>query len=350
MSLALIDGAEHQIPTPPLMHLSSSVGAYVAAGRYGGTVYRVLEGAVYRWVVPSAIDDPEVWFGFAWRCDRTDNVVGGDQPIMQVFGDGVGTVHLSLYGNSDGSLSLYRGTSSGTLLETSAASVIADATWAYLELHAIIDNSTGEYEVRVDGADVASATGVDTRNGGTSPDVTVVGVTWIYKTDITVTTTVYVDDVYVVTGDGSGASGFQSEISIEGIVPNGAGNHTQLTPVGSATNWQNVDEVPFSSTDYNESPTAGQKDTYTVGNLTATTGSIIGSVIHFAAMKNLAGYIKGRRVIRISSTDYNGADTPSLSATMRYFSEVLPVSVATASAWTISEVNGLEAGFEVRSA
>lgn len=343
MTVAILDGAEHQLPLPPLMDITATTPSYVSNGRYGGTTYQNV-GATYRWRIPAAVDDPEVWVGVAVLHNAGSPIAPAQGAVITLFGDGVVTTNLSLYANADGSFSLYRGTSAGTLLETSATGLISAGVWYYLEFHAIIDNSAGEYEVRVDGVNVMDGTGVDTYNGGTNPEVTVVGCSRA-SSDRT-----FYDDLYIITGDGTGVSGFQSEITIEGIKPNGAGNYTQLTPTGSATNWQNVDDIPFSTADYNSSPTAGQKDTYAYSNLVATTGTILGSVIHFAANKNLAGFKKGRRVIRIGGTDYNGADTPVLSASVRYFSEVLPVSVATAAAWTISEVNGLEAGFEVRSA
>lgn len=343
MSLALIDGAEHQLVLPPLFY---SAGTYSAAysnnGRYGGWTYQTA-GVPIQWAIPAAMQDTEVWVGAALN---HQSPMGSEAtPIINIYGDGATTTHLTVYVTSTGALTVYRGTKAGTLLGTSAAGVIAAATWGYIELHAIIDNAAGEFELRVDGVNVLSAAAIDTQNGGTAT-VTV----FAFNRSNAASNFSFIDDVYCVTGDGSGASGFQSEITIEGIKPNGAGNYTQLTPTGSATNWQNVDELPFSSVDYNSSSTPGQKDTYTYGNLTATTGTIIGSVIHFAALKNAAGFIKGRRVIRISGTDYNGADTPSLSGTVRYFSEILATSPATAAAWTISEVNALEAGFEVRSA
>lgn len=352
MSLGFIDGAEHRIPTPPLM-VGAGGTTHVFANsaptaRYGGGTYyyAVPSGGKLRWLVPTASLDPEVWCGFAFYQDVT--LAGTSQPMWIIQGDGVATTHLSLHVNSDGSVSLYRGTSAGTLLGSSAASVLNLATWAYVEMRALIDDTVGAYEIRVDGVNVLSGSGADTRNGGTSPNVTVIGGA---RTTDSAPNVLY-DDIYCVTGDGTGSSGFQSEIVVEGIIPSGNGNYSQLVGQDgdSTNNYLNVDEVPFSSTDYNGSTTTGNKDTYAYSNLTATSGTILGSVLHFAAFKNAAGFIKGRRVIRISATDYNGSDTPVLSGTMRYFSEVLPTSPATAAAWTISEVNGLEAGFEVRPA
>lgn len=343
MTVAILDGAEHQLPLPALFDITGTTPTYQSNGRYTGTTYANF-GQTYRWRIPAAVDDVENWVGVAVMHNTGNPISPSSGALCTLYGDGVTTTHLSLYANADGSLSLYRGTSAGTLLGTSATGLVSVGVWYYCELYSVIDDTTGAYEVRIDGVNVLSGSGVDTRNGGTNPEITVFGL-GRQSSDRT-----FYDDIYFITGDGVGVSGFQGEITIEGIRPNGAGNYTQLTPTGSATNWQNVDDIPFSTTDYNSSATTGQKDTYAMSNLTATTGTILGSVIHFAANKNLAGFKKGRRIIRISGTDYNGADTPSLSASVRYFSEVLPTSPATATAWTISEVNAVEAGVEVRPA
>lgn len=344
MSLAILDGAEHQLSfLPPLLDTATQAVQYIANGRYGGMTY-ISAGQTFGWVIPSAQTDAEVWIGLAAIHNATlNNSV--DRFILTLFGDGSTTTHLSLYVDSTGKLYLYRGTSAGTLLGSSAAGVVTAGVWYYLELHAVIDNTVGEYEVRVDGVNVLSGSGADTQNGGTAP-VT------IFRVNRASTDVSYYDDVYCVTGDGVGVSGFQNEISIEGIRPNGNGNYSQLVGQDgdSTNNYQNVDELPFSSVDYNGSSTPGNKDTYTYGNLTATSGTILGSVLHYAAYKNAAGFIKGRGLFRIGGTDYARADTPILSGTVRKFSDVMEDSPATSSAWTISEVNGLEAGFEVRSA
>lgn len=346
MSLAFIDGAEHQLPTPPLFDdMSTYSPVYTNNGRYSGWTYRTA-GVPIIWEVPSGVADPEVWVGSAQY--HQASLTGSNQSIITLYGDGATATHMTVYVGSSGQLSVYRGTSAGTLLGTSANGVISAATWAYVELYGLIDDTVGAFELRVDGASVLSGSGIDTRNGGTSPNVTAVSVN---RSNASANFS-YLDDIYCVTGDGVGASGFQGEITIEGIKPNGNGNYSQLVGQDgdSTNNYLNVDELPFSSTDYNGSSTAGDKDTYAYGDLTATTGNILGTVLHFAAFKTLAGFIKGRRLIRLSATDYAGSDTPSLSATTRYFSEVFENSPDTSTAWTISEVNGIEAGFEVRSA
>ncbi len=353
MSLAFIDGAEHRLitPTPPLFDPSSGTpgsggilysNSSPVTARYGtGYFYSIADGNVIRWKVPTP--DPEIWSGFAFY--QSLGFGGTAGPMWACFGNGATIQHVGFYLNANGSISAYRGTSAGTLLGTSTTGVLSIGVWAYVEVHALIDDSAGEIDIKVDGVSVLSLTAQDTKNGGSSANLDVVGGSRIANG-----TFCLYDDIYTVTGDGSGVSGFQDEISIQGISPNAAGNYTQLTPVGSATNYQNVDEVPFSATDYNGSPTPGQKDTYGYANLTATTGDILGSVLYTGYRKNNAGFIKGRRVIRISTTDYNGADYPSFSGTMQVKAEVLEVSPATSTAWTISEVNAMEAGFEVRSA
>ena len=347
MSLALLDGAEHRIsPRPPFFDNTSAEALYASPGRYsaGSYFYDTVSGTTTRWKIPTASLSPEVWIGLAFK---EAGLVFSDlsQPIIACFGDGTATQHVSAYLNADGSIALWRGTTTGTLLGTTATGLIVGTIWNYLELRALINDSTGAYELRINGVNVLSASGVDTRNGGTSPNVTVFGGGRSGGNGR------QYDDLYCTTGDGVGTSGFQNEISIERVSPSGNGNYSQLVGQdgNSVDNYLNVDELPFSATDYNGSATVGQKDTYAMSNLIAVSGSILGTVLHMGVMKNNAGFIRGRRVIRIAATDYNGADLPSLSASMVPYSELIEKSPATAVSWTISEVNGMEAGFEVRT-
>src|SRR5262245_42384738 len=76
------------------------------------------------------------------------------------------TVHLELNIDSTGHLLLKRGT---TTIAT-GTTVLALGSWYYLELKAVIHDTAGSYEVRIDGLTEAAltASGVDTRNGGTT--------------------------------------------------------------------------------------------------------------------------------------------------------------------------------------
>ncbi len=60
------------------------------------------------------------------------------------------------------------------------------------------------------------------------------------------------------------------------LLPSGAGNYNEFTPIGSATRYQNVDEaVCNGTTDYNRSTTVGQRDSYAVSLAGVPDGAVI---------------------------------------------------------------------------
>lgn len=86
-------------------------------------------------------------------------------------------------------------------------------------------------------------------------------------------------------------------------------------------------------------------DTYTLPNLSEASGITITSVkVYFNFRSNTAAYTaKGKAAVRVAGTNYFGTEqNPSTSWTT--YSEEWTVSPATSSAWTIAEVNALEAG------
>jgi hypothetical protein len=58
-------------------------------------------------------------------------------------------------------------------------------------------------------------------------------------------------------------SGRLGDEFIVAVVPNGAGAFTQLTPTGSANNWDNVNDIAPSTATFNQANAANEQDTYT---------------------------------------------------------------------------------------
>jgi hypothetical protein len=91
------------------------------------------------------------------------------------------------------------------------------------------------------------------------------------------------------------------------VRPIGAGNYSEFSKQGSASNWDNLDDTTLDSdSTYNYSNTVGQRDTLDCGNLPAITGGIFGVQVNMAARKDDAGGRTLRSLTRVSSTDYEG--------------------------------------------
>ena len=117
----------------------------------------------------------------------------GNRAICVLMSDTAATSHLTLRVTSAGLLEVRRGTTSGTVLASSAAGAIVVSTWQYVELLATLNDTTGAVEVRVDGVTVCSASGVDTKNAGTKTVLDAVRL--VGAGDV-----IYFDDLYLETG------------------------------------------------------------------------------------------------------------------------------------------------------
>ena len=258
-------------------------------------------------------------------------------PFFHTFTDTGGTSHV--YFKSLGSaLGLYHG--NGTLIAQSAVNTWADRRWHYVELYLTIADAGGRATVRINGATVIDFTG-DTRNGGTSTLIDTIGFRGRYAGD-----DAYFDDLYVCDATGTTNNTFLGDIRVQTLVPTAAGTYTNLTPTGVANNWDNVNELPASTTDYNSSSTAGNKDSYVMGELLASTGSVLGIQTNIMAHKSDASAANIRSIVRVGGTDYNDP-TIGLGTAPVTYSTVREQNPATTAAWTPSDVNAIEAGVEI---
>lgn len=265
-------------------------------------------------------------------CSLDENAAGVDHISLRL------TTGTSTYGLSVGR---------GNYTELgSAAAVIPDGTYVYVEMKAVIHDTTGSVEVRVNGVTVINVTGVDTRNGGV-PAVTQVlignGRGNANNYDIRQ------DDVYVCDGTGSLNNGFLGDSRVAALYPTGAGTTTQWTP-SAGSNWQNVDEAPpDEDTTYNSETTAGEIDLYAMANLPSTAGSVAGIKEVAYHRKDDAGARTLRHVLRTGATNYEGADI-AVADGYTYAGTVLrELNPNTGVAWTGTDIDGLEAGVKLQA-
>jgi hypothetical protein len=247
-----------------------------------------------------------------------------------------GTAQLTLTTNASSGFTLYRGTASGTVLGSTSGPVLSNGVWAYIELKATINNTTGAYEVRVNGDSVLSASGVDTQN---SANATADQVSFNSGLDT------YIDDVYILDGTGSAPhNDFYGDVGVYPSLPSGAGATAQWD-ASAGSNYQCVDDAtPNGDTDYVSTSTLNEIDTYAMGNITPTTGTVFGVIRYNYARKDEAGPRSIADVIRSGGVDYANATNHALSTSWQYFTDVYEQNPDTSAAWTISEVNAAEAG------
>ena len=275
----------------------------------------------------------------AGRAFNITGTVASDR-ILIAFLDGASTVHTDVRYTTDSKIIVTRnGTQLGSAILTTAN------TWHYIELKVKVDDSTGTYEARLDGVSIISGTGADTRNGG---NATADRVKFGPSVAGNATIDDRMDDVYICDDQGSTNNNFLGDVRIECLFPNGDGNSSQLvgSDGNSVNNYLLVDEsTPNSDTDYVESSTVGDKDTYAMTNLTSTTGTVYGIQILPFARKTDAGTRSIKSVTRLSATEEDSADKP-LSTGYTYYPDIRETKPG-GGAWSISDVNSAEVGVKV---
>ncbi len=256
-------------------------------------------------------------------------------PFLRFFDAGVTQCELRMH--TDGTLRVTRNGS--TVTSGNSTYSVPIATWIYLEWKVTIANSIGASScvVRVNGSNIITvATGQDLQNtSNASADSVVIGGSGG-------PTTFYYDDFYICNSSGSTNNDFLGDVKVLTIYPSGAGNSTDWTP-SAGNNYECVDETPGNEdTDYVSETSAGDHDTYAMGNITLT-GTVLGIQTNLMAKKDDAGTKELAPTIRSGSTDYDGT-TVSVNSSYRVHSEIWEEDPDTSAAWTDSGVNAMEFG------
>ena len=335
MALIWFDGCGEYYDTGDIddvwHHRNNAVTVLPTSGRRGGACLELDSFDTLEYGFPIKTT---VTIGFAIRFS---SIPGSDQVFLELKSRS--DVQIQLEVSSAGAIAIKRGTSS--YLNTSAAGLVFGATWHYVELQVTINNTTGSYEVRLDGVNIMSGTNVDTQASGNANvdafllDASSAGIRY--------------DDLYILDDTGAAPQNdFLGDSRVEVVFPDGAGNSSQWTP-SAGSNWQNVDDNPADDdSTYNESSTTNDIDLYTYANPPAITGgSTFWGVKAMAKInKQDAGDRNFRIVARPTSTNRNGASQP-LSTDWLYRHEIWDIDPETSSAWTDSTFNASEFGAEV---
>lgn len=271
-----------------------------------------------------------VYFGIAVKFN---SIPAGASTFLRFY-DG-GSIQLNINLNTDGTLYVVRSPSTNLGVGTFQA---VGNTWFHLAGKIVIDNTVGSVELRI--------------NGSATPDINLSGI------DTQATSNAYTNQMMLlgnnatfafddwVIADDTGAQAFLGDYDIYTIFPDGAGASAQFTPL-SGSNWQNVDENPHDGdTSYNESQTVGHKDRFTMGNVPTDTDTIYAVQVGAFAKKTDVASRELNVLAYDGTTEGAGSDT-ALSTSYAWVMGLFEDHPSGAAAWTESEVNSMEAGYEV---
>ena len=246
------------------------------------------------------------------------------------------TEQISCVIEADRSITVRRGSASGTILGQSAVSLFPPSAWTYLELKANIHSSTGSVVLKLNGVTKISVSGINTQNTANA-----------YVTRVRFQNGL-IDDLYICDTTGAANNDFLGDVRVETLYPNGAGTYTEWTP-STGSNWQNVDDATTHDGDstYNSTATAGNRDLYTLTNLATVTGTVQGVRGHMKARKDDSNVRELALFSRSSTTETTGATEALGVSYVQYDGAVQETDPATSAAWTIAGVNALQFGQKV---
>ena len=240
----------------------------------------------------------------------------------------------------DGTLVVKRGT---TELGRSNLSVINFKRWHWIEFKVVCDNTTGSYEVRVDGNTVVSDTGVDTQVGASAYHDTVelTGMSiWTVKTP-------RFDDLIIMDGSGSSYNDFIGQRKVEAIVPTSDTADIDWTTSGGSTHYVLVDDLdPDDDTNYVEDTVSANEDIWGYSDLSGITSVDALCLITDVRVTDATPYDL-KTTVKSGGTKYTSiADTIS-STSYAMKDRLMVVDPDTSIAWTASGINSAEFGVEV---
>jgi hypothetical protein len=137
---------------------------------------------------------------------------------------------------------------------------------------------------------------------------------------------------------------FPGNTKIQALRPNGAGNSTQWTP-SAGNNWDCVDEVPASDSDYVATNTLDAVDLYSASDLPAEAYSVKCVQVQARAYKegNALNVQNLQLACRTHDTNYFSSNK-ALTTSAKSHANIWQANPNTAEPWTISEVNAMEIG------
>lgn len=214
--------------------------------------------------------------------------------------------------------------------------------WHYFELKVTVRTSTnGSYELRRNGVNILSASGVNTANTG-SDGASVFAFNWGGGAT-------RFDDISICDSTGGVHDDFLGDKAIVGILPTTAGASTQWLP-STGTNVSCVDD-PASGplTDFVSSNIDGDLDLYEFGDTSqvAADGTVDAVMVFLAAeMRN-----SGSRGLKIRFRSSGGGSTGdsaqfdvTLKGTIRTFAIPFDADPAAVAAWTKAALDGGQFG------
>lgn len=249
----------------------------------------------------------------------------------------------------------------------SAINTTQELTWYHFDCKIVFDDSTGgSIQARINETDVINQSGIQTyKSGGDS--LGNYSFTQV-KIEKGIHNTFYMDDFYILDGEGSVANNLIGDVRVDTLYPNGNGYYINFSPTpGSNANWENVDSKTFERyqnpsigilrelmytgigvdwTTYNEAEST-VRECYDLESLSATSKPIYAVQQNSIFRKTDAGKKQVEQFVRESSTDTDSGRVIDVPDWAKVYYNPVTVCPSTSNAWTEADIAGLQSGIKI---
>lgn len=276
-------------------------------------------------------------FGFGYWQDSASS----GQKLICAFTNNTGStagIDFNIYVSvlASGAIEVRRQYGSGTLLGTSATSVISYGAWNHIEIMAVASNTVGQVQIRVNGIEVLNLTGLDTVYTGTE----YFGSIYLDTSAITSTNgngnTRFYDDLFAWDGLGSLNNDFIGDRKVVTLNPTDNTSAAEWTVSGAATAVQAINDTNNGDTSYiSASDSVPVTSDFEIANPDASVGAIAGVMTVVCAKKVDAGTAILSPQMVVSSSATSDA-THSISDSYAYYNRVHETNPSSGTPWSAS--------------
>lgn len=260
--------------------------------------------------------------------------------LSQVTSEGVGIEFLTASGSlifavgvdSMGRIVATTNNLNSGIVATSAKAIDA-GVWFHLGFEITRHSSTGSIKVYVNGAQIISATNVNTGNEDYAG--------WRFRSAPGGGIYTYFDDLYLCD-----TAAWLGECRISPLVPTADTAQKDFAPSIGSDNFECVNDLPANTSDWVSSSTVGAKDLYEIGDLPFTPLAVLGIRVAVIAKKNEITTRTFRPIIKSGGTSANGS-TKAAASDYALAYDIFEKDPNTDAAWTKSGIDALQVGVEV---
>ncbi len=290
------------------------------AGRGGGSSLQI--GSTQAHYIQKLFDAQQTWIvGYAFRTPPTFS--GTARPMIQFIDTATGQMDIKLTNGGGGGLLVTR---NGTTLDT-INGLFSASTWYYIEFKVKIHDTTGTYEVHVNGSSVG------TPGSGADTDFTGSGTADIVKIFNTESTPWY-DDIYILDGTGGENDDFLGEMKVEILLPESDTISQDWSMSTGADHYALVDDNPSDEdTTYVYSTDSGDIDYYNYEDIGSAFQVIYGVQINTQAKVSSAASIEMYLTLSSGSTVSNGTAVTVSDTNYKTFGRAVGLDPDTSALW-----------------